>query len=75
MMASATVTSVQQKTLRDDNPQGLWVSGQKVGHTAQRAGMYSKAERQEAVDMYKYGKREATAVSGLGYSDRYTLRF
>ena len=37
--------------------------------------MYSKEERQKAVDLYiKYGKRAATAVSELGYPNRHTLR-
>ena len=37
--------------------------------------MYSKAERQKAVDLYiKYGKRSATVVSELGYPNRHTLR-
>ena len=37
--------------------------------------MYSKAERQKAIDLYiKYGKRSATVVSKLGYPNRHTLR-
>ena len=36
--------------------------------------MYSKAEKQKAVDLYiKYGKRAATAVSEPGYPDRQRL--
>ena len=37
--------------------------------------MYSKEERQKAVDLYiKYGKRAATVVRELGYPNRHTLR-
>ena len=37
--------------------------------------MYSKAERQKAVDLYiRYGKRAAMVVSELGYPNRHTLR-
>ena len=37
--------------------------------------MYGKEERQKAVDLYiKYGKRAATVVSELGYTNRHTLR-
>ena len=37
--------------------------------------MYSKEERQKAVDLYiKYGKRAATAIRELGYPNRHTLR-
>ena len=37
--------------------------------------MYSKAERQKAVDLYiKYGKRSTTVIRELGYPIRCTLK-
>ena len=36
--------------------------------------MYSKEERQKAVDLYiKYGKRASAVIRELGYPDRKTL--
>ena len=38
--------------------------------------MYSKEERQKAVDLYiKYGKRASATIRELGYPDRKTLAY